>query len=81
MKQEISYKDLYELVDKRFTSFETKLDDRFGQVNERIDTVQAQIDPLKSTVQKLWIYAGIAIAGAVMAIELGFAAVKKHFNL
>lgn len=79
--QEISYRDLYQLVDDRFNRFEEKLDDRIGQIHHRIDVVQDRINPIEKTVQKLWIYAGIAIAGIVMVIELGLAAVKKHFNL
>ena len=79
--QEISYKDLYTLVDDRFNRFEEKLDDRIGQLHERIDRVQERINPLERTVQRLWIYAGIAIAGVVMMIELGISALRKHFNL
>lgn len=88
----ISYKELYELIDERFTRFEEKLDDRIGQLHDRVDKVHIRISenhkeidlrlrPLENLTQKIWVYLTLGIAIIAIAIELGLAWLRRTLHI
>lgn len=70
----VSYKDMYELIDTKFTLLDTRLDKLSDKIDERIT-------PLERAITQLKIYGTIGIAMISIFIDLGTAWIKHVLKI